>query len=237
MTILSICQNALKEISGFDVPNTIVGNNNETAVTTLAVLRREGARLAKKYNWDELVTEVTITTVASQANYDKPSDFRSFANVTQWDRTNNLRMRGPTTPGEWQFLKGSVTGNTGTIERWFRIRGTEILIHPTPATAGETLAYEYYSNAWVTLQSDSSNATEIAADNDMTRLDEELLTLGVKWRFLKAKGIPWEAEYREYEDLLQTLLGQNGGSPIVRLDRSALADRLTNVPEQGFGLP
>ena len=236
MTIVSICQNALKEISGFDVPNTFVGNLNETAVTTLSVLRREGMRL-RKFDWIELATEATISTVASQEAYDKPADFRSFANVSHWDRANNLRMRGPTTPGEWQFLKGSVTGETATIERWFRIRGQQILVHPTPPTSGEIIAYEYYSKNWIVLQSGGATAEEIASDNDTTLLDPELLTLGVKWRFLKAKGIPWEAEYREYEDLLQTLLAQSGGSPIVRLDKDSLSDRFTNIPEQGFGLP
>ena len=235
MTVKTICQNALKEISGFQVPSTIIDNNDETAVTALAVLRREGMRV-RKFDWVELIVEATITTVASQANYSKPTDFRKFANVTQWDRTNNFRMRGPTSPGEWQWLKGSVTGESATIERWFRIRGTEILVHPTPGTSGDTLAYEYYSQNWVTKASDSTKTDAPTADNDTVLLDEELLTLGVKWRFLKAKGIPWEAEYREYEDMLQTLLGENGVAGIVRLDQQSFADRMTNVPEQGFGL-
>jgi len=234
VTILAICQNALREISGFDVPGTIVGNQNETAVTVLAVLRREGMRL-RKFNWDALIAEGTIATVAGQASYARPDDFRHFANTSQWDRTNNLRLRGPTTPAEWQFLKGSVTGSTGTIERWFRVKGRQIFIHPTPETDNETIAYEYYSTNWVVVQSDGSTAAEITSDNDTVLLDDEVLTLGVKWRFLKAKGIPWEAEYREYEDMVQSLLGQNGGSPVVALDKPSFADRLTSVPEQGFG--
>lgn len=235
MTVLSICQNALKEISGFDVPNTIVGNQNETAVTAQAVLRREGMRL-RRFNWDTLIAEGVITTVAGSEDYAKPGDFRHFANMSQWDRTNNLRLRGPTTPAEWQFLKGSVTGATATIERWFRVKGQRIFIHPVPSASGDTIAYEYYSTNWIVLQSDGSTAGEIASDNDTALLDEEVLTLGVKWRFLKAKGIPWEAEYREYEDMLQSLLGQNGGNPVVALDRDGFADRLTGIPEQGFGL-
>ena len=235
MTVLSICQNALKEISGFDVPNTIVGNQNETAVTALAVLRREGMRL-RKFNWDTLIAEGLITTVAGSEDYAKPDDFRHFANMSQWDRTNNLRLRGPTTPAEWQFLKGSVAGATATIERWFRVKGRRIFIHPVPNASGDTIAYEYYSTNWVVLQTDGSTAGEIASDNDTALLDEEVLTLGVKWRFLKAKGIPWEAEYREYEDMLQSLLGQNGGSPVIALDNDRIADRLSGIPEQGFGL-
>lgn len=234
MTVLAICQNALREISGFDVPNTIVGNQNETAVTALAVLRREGMRL-RKFNWDALIVEGVLNTVAGQASYSKPDDFRHFANTSQWDRSNNLRLRGPTTPAEWQFLKGSVTGATATIERWFRVKGKQIFIHPTPSTTDETIAYEYYSTNWVLLQSGSGTAAEITSDNDTTLLDEEALTLGVKWRFLKAKGIPWEAEYREYEDMVQSLLSQNGGSPVVALDKPGFADRLTSVPEHGFG--
>lgn len=236
MTILSICQDALKEIGGWEVPDSIVENNNDTAINILALLKREGARLEKRYRWVQLITEGTITTTASTASYSKPSDFRRFANESQWDRTNNLEMNGPTNPQQWQFLKSSVSNESGTINRWFRIKGSLIYIHPTPDSTGDTLAFDYYSTNWLTIQSTGLPGSTIMSDNDTPLLDEDLLTLGVKWRFLKAKGIPWEAEYKEYIDLLDSLQAQDGGNPILRMDRDALSGLGTNVPDQGFGL-
>lgn len=236
MTVLTICQDALKEIGGFEVPDTFIGNNNETAVSALAVFIREGKRLTAKYDWQELIVEKTETTVANDNSYDRPDDFKKMVNETQWDRTNNLEMNGPVNPAMWQFFKSSVTGESGTINRWFRMRGNQLLIHPTPTVTGDTLVYEYYSKNWITKQADSTTVATPAADNDTPRLDEDLLTLGTKWRFLKSKGISWEAEYREYEDLLHSLRAQNGGNARLRLDTEPQSVLQTNVPDQGYGL-
>ena len=91
------------------------------------------------------------------------------------------------------------------------VRGTTISIYPTPGADGETIAYDYYSKDWISLSDGSGNAEVFANDNDTARIDEELLTLGLKWRFLQSKGFPFEAEYREYEDYIESALEDNGG--------------------------
>ncbi len=233
MSLLTICTNALQEIGGFDVPTTFYGNANLTATLAVAVSNREGKSLEKELRWSELVTEGTITTVASTATYAKPSDFRAFANMTQWDRTNLWRLNGPTPSIVWQWLKSGLVVASSN-RRWFMIRGAYITIYPTPTVSNETLAYDYYSNKWVTKQSDSTNASEWSADNDTARLDEDLLTLGVKWRFLQAKGMPFEAEYKEYEAIKDALKEDNGGRGMINLGtRSVNYDG--NLPETGIG--
>lgn len=236
MTLKTICQNALREISGFEVPDSFVGSSNDTAITCLNLVRREGTRLCRKYKWVELVTEATITTVASQQAYTKPSDFKMFANMSQWDRTNNFPVSGPVTSAEWQFLNSSVIGNSATITRWFMVRGTNINIYPIPSVSGDTIAYDYYSKNWITKQSDGSGATDFENDNDTVKLDENLLTLGLKWRFLQAKGFPFETEYRDYEDFLDSVREQDGGARKLRMDEN-FQSGITIVPESGFGLP
>lgn len=234
MTLLAICQNALKEIGGFDVPSSFYGNTNITATQCVALANREGKTLEKELRWAELLTEHTFTTTASTATYAKPSDFRAFANMSQWDRTNSWRLTGPTSSFVWQWLKSGITV-FATNTRFFAVRGAYIHIYPTPTVTGDTIAFDYYSNAWVTKQVDSSNVTEWSHDNDTARIDEDLITMGVKWRFLQAKGMPYEPEYKEYTSIKEALQEDNGGRGAINLNGSMRASLDGNLPDHGYG--
>jgi hypothetical protein len=231
MSLGTICRNALQEIGGFEVPATFAGNNNRTAVRCVALVNREGRYLEKKKRWTELITTHTFTTVTDQANYDLPDDFRAFANMSQWDRTNSRPLVGPTAPFVWQWLKGDVTAGN-TIDRFFRIQGGDLYIHPTPTVDGDTIAFDYYSKNWVT-DNLGDDADALDNDNDVPKLDEDLLTLGLKWRFLQAQGMPFDEEQAEWKDMLEETSSDNGGKGIIRLGPSRRV--WTNLPDTGFG--
>lgn len=231
MSLGTICTNALREIGGFEVPSTFGGNSNLTARRCVALVNREGHFLERKKRWTELITTYTFTTVNGTANYDLPSDFRAFANMSQWDRTNRRPLVGPTAPFVWQWLKGNVaSGNT--IDRFFRIQGGDIYIHPTPTVTGDTIAYDYYSKNWVT-DSDGDPAATCTSDNDVPRLDEDLITLGLKWRFLQASGMPFDTELAEWKDTLTEISSDDGGKGLISLGPSRRV--WTNIPDTGFG--
>lgn len=230
MSLLTICQNALKEIGGFEIPSSFYGSLNLTARQCVALVEREGKTLEREHRWVELIVSTTITTVSGTATYALESDFRAFANMSQWDRTNTRPLVGPTSGATWQWLKSGIA-NSGTIERWFRVQGSNVAIHPTPSSA-DTIAYDYYSKNLVDRQTGSDAAT-FASDNDTSLIDEELLTMGLKWRFLQAKGMPFEAEYKEYEAIKTDRISDNGGKGIICLGRPALVS--TNLPDTGYG--
>jgi hypothetical protein len=233
MTLLSICTAALDEIGGFDVPGSFYGNTNATAKQIVAICNREGKTLEKEIRWAELVTEHTFATVADTATYAMPSDFRAFGPMSQWDRTNNWRLTGPVPSLVWQWLKSGISVATG-INKWFMVRGAYFTIYPTPS-AVETIAFDYYSTSWVTKQVDSSNVAAWTADNDTSRINEDLITMGVKWRFLQAKGMPYEPEYKEYSAIKESLVEDNGGRGPINLGRSGGLNWDGNIPDQGYG--
>lgn len=234
MSLLSICQNALREIGGVEVPSSFVENGNLTARQCLALVLREGNTLERENRWSDLITEHTFTTVADQNSYDLPDDFRAFAEMSQWDRTANLPVMGPTPGFIWQFLKSGIAEGA-TINRWFRVQARKFVIHPTPQATGDTIAFDYYSKNWIIRQSDAANVSTFYSDNDTTRIDEELLTMGLKWRFLQAKGFPFEAEYREYEAIKSEVRSDDGGKGKINLGRSPLV--FNNLPDAGYGDP
>lgn len=236
MSLKDICSNAIKELGSFELPASFYGNTNLTARQCVALVQREGQTLVREHRWSELITSTTITTVAGQATYSLPADFHSFANMSQWDRSFHLPMIGPTSGANWQWLKSGISTAT-TINRWWRVRGSAIEVHPTPPADGETLAYDYYSKNWISYYSATTTGETSGivwtSDNDSSVLSEDLLTLGLKWRFLQAKGMPYEPEYKEYEAMKEATLADNGGKGVIQLGKQRIV--LTNLPDTGFG--
>lgn len=234
MSLLTICNAALAELAGFAVPSSFYGNGDGTAKLAVALVNREGQTLEKEHRWQELITEYTFTTTSGTATYALPSAFRAFANMSQWDRTNQRRMTGPINSAIYQYLKSGISVFGGP-ERFFIVRGNLFTIYPTP-TSTDTIAFDYYSKAWITKQTDLSNVSAWTADLDTARLDEDLLTMGLKWRFLQAKGMPFEPEYREYESIKEALQSDNGGRAVINMNGSMAGRQdFGNLPDTGFG--
>lgn len=233
MTLLTICQDAIEEIGEYEKPSTIVGNQNATARRLLALANREGQALSKRASWQCLLKEHTITTTASDDTEALPSDYRSFVNLTWWDQTNFWKLFGPATPVQWQELKSGII--TEGVRRWIRLQGDQINIHPVPPSSGETLSVWYISDQWCQ-SSGGAGQVKWLADTDVAKVDENLFTLGVKWRFLNRNGLPYEEEFNEYEREVDKAVARDTGAPSVRLDESArIRDGFVNIQEGSFG--
>ena len=233
MSLISICQNALKGISGFSIPSTFYGNLDATASLIVAVANESGQDLEKEIRWQELISEHTFATVIGTATYALPTGFRAFADMSQWNRTTLRRLSGPVPSTVYQWLKSGLTVSAAG-RNYFMIRGNLFTIYPTP-TAVQTIAFDYYDKRWVTKQIDSSFSTSWTADLDTSRIDEDLITADVKWRFLQAKGMPFETEYLRYETIKSLLSGDNGGRDSIRMGGPVASDGNSNMPDTGYG--
>lgn len=198
-------------------------------------------------------TTVQMSAVASSSNvgasyqfgqikYALPTDIRSFINATYWDRNFRWPMLGPLSPVEWEVIVSGISPVGPRIR--FRVVNNEMEIQPLPGE-GQTdqIAYEYVSNAFCTDSSGTPNTAvggvcKFAADTDLYRWPENTLRLGIKYRFLKAKGLAWGDEYKEYTDARDFQLSVSGGSRSLRMN--AVASGLhflnySNVPDTGYG--
>ena len=67
-------------------------------------------------------------------------------------------------------------------------------------------------------------------------IDEDLITLGVRWRFLQAKGDTFENEKMEYMLRLESLQGADGGRDAIRFgERRDRVFMPNNIPDSNFG--
>lgn len=224
-TLLSICHAALQQIGQFNVPTSIYGNADPTAVQLLALANLSGQQLTKRYKWQALIETHTFPTANGTETYALPSDYQKFSNITFWNRSAYERMEGPVSNSMWELLKSGNLAAVGGVQ-YFRVAANLFGIYPTP-TAIETIAYQYYSREWIEGQ------TEFGDDSDEPKLDTDLMALDVRWRFLSAKGLSWESERADFEDALAVARADDGGKDAIRL--SAPPTYPLNIPEGNWG--
>ena len=225
MSLLTMCTDAAREL-GLPVPTGVVSSADPLTLMLLRVANEEGKSLASRADWQNLTSEHTFTTVAADAQTSSiPSDFDHIVSDTMFNRTTTRKVYGPISESDWQRYKASLTSYVNPA---FRIRGGSILMAPTQ-TAGQTVAYEYISNKWC--QSAAGTAlSAFASDSDTAKLDEELIRLGMVWRFRKAKGLEYTGQRDDYERRLLDFILRDGAK--ARLDAScSVSDYTPRAPQ------
>lgn len=237
-TLLQLIQQAMNEI-GMPEPTAIVGQVDDQSKQLLSLANREGKDFSVLANsrggWQNLHKEWTFTTVSGTADYALPSDFEYFANRTFWDGNMLWELLGPITAQEKQLLRyGAVTSGP---RRKFYVRENKLYLVPTPETTGDLIAYDYYSNAWCESNTGVSQQRWIA-DTDTYKLDEDCFIEGIKWRFLRAKGLDYGEEKLAYDTDCMRVLGRDGGSRELSLSKRVVNQFIdnSNVPDSGFGV-
>lgn len=213
MSLLTIIQDAANRI-GIPQPAAVIGSSDPQVRRLLGLAQQEGKELAKRGPWQALVAEKTLTATATETQSGAiPADFDRMIEGTFWNRTQDRRVVGPLTAQKWQQLQ---TGLYTSVWDAFRIRGDALLMYPTP-TAGDSLAYEYVSKYWCENAAGATQRAAWVADDDVGILDEELMTLGLVWRFKKANGLEYGEDFRSYEMAVSQKLAHDGGSSILDL--------------------
>jgi hypothetical protein len=218
VSLLTACQAVVKETGIGDSPATIISNTDPAAVQLNALAERCAKRIAKM-NWQRMIREQTITTVASTEEYALPSDWARYIGETAWDSTSYWQMRGAITPQAWQALKRGIV-TLVTARKQFRLRGNKVLVIPTPS-AVETLIIEYVRNTpWVAVDGTTYRAAA-TVDTDTTVFPENLLELDLKWRYKHAKGLDYTEDFNEAEREISLAFAQDSPAMTVNYGRSA----------------
>lgn len=226
MTLLTVCQDILRETKSSSIPGTIIGNNDDVAKQIFQAIKTSITDLARNYQWQELQKEYTFSSVIAQAGYDLPSDFDRMVDNTFWNASQNWAMIGGLTPESWRVLKNSLLTQAETVE-YFRIRGNQIIIHRTPSVV-ESYVYEYITKNIVKSASNVAQS-EFLADTDNTVIDEYLVRLDTTWRWLKNNGRSYAEEKNMAEKAIAERIKANGSrgtitaKPIIEIYNSMIS--------------
>jgi hypothetical protein len=211
-------QNASMRL-GLNNPTSVITSNDEQVIQLLALANQEGNELMLRQPWQVLTKEKTFTGTAAAAQTGAlASDFDRFVDESFFNRTQKKPVYGPISSQEWQFMQAVVST---TLVESFRVRGDSVLITPTP-NGTDTYAYEYISNLWCQT-SGATGQTAWASDTDTGVLSEELMTLGIIWRFLRQKGMDYAESFRTYELNVANAIIHDGGKRRLNFGRRGLS--------------
>jgi hypothetical protein len=203
-------------------------------LTTL--LNELGRQLVREFQWSQLVTAYTFSTVASTQTYAPPTDMLKLVDQSEWNRSTKFPMGGPLSPQSWEYLQALVTAASFTT--LFKLQGGQIYLYPTPSGV-QTMAFQYVSSWWVaptaTPTVRTSDKTTVASD--VLFFDPQVLNLGLQWKFRRRKNMDFATQEEDYRAALEAaknedpapVLSLNGGRPFIPL----LDGR--NIPPTGFG--
>lgn len=239
MSLLTLVQAASRRM-GLPVPTAVFASTDQQILEILEYAQTEGKELAEAVPWQALMTERTFTSVAQavQTGAIPAAAFTSsgvprIINDSMFNRTTQRKVFGPITPQEWQARQA--LSALATVDLYYRLRGNDIMLSPTPS-AGQTIAFEYIANTFC--QSSGGAAQSAwAADSDTGRVSEELITLGIIWRFQTKNGLPQAAaSYAKYLDERDKAASRQEAAPTLNAGmRRSQGYGWPNVPEVGFG--
>ncbi len=239
LNLLAMCQRALREKAEFSVPSTIVGNTDATAVRLLNLADRTGRTIRNLITWQAMIQTYTFSTADGTETYALPSDFISFIDLTQWDRTNYTPLQGPQSAAAWEVVRsGNVASASQLVSVW-RLAGNLFSIRPVP-TSVRTIAYQYIGKNWILANGDSSATKEyFSVDTDTCIFDDDLMVMGIKERFEAViNGVDFVPS-PEYQALIDAAIASDGGKQVITFGPPKFWRSVSgggNLPEGGFGL-
>lgn len=214
MSILTIAQDVAME-TGFTKPSSLVGNTDEIAVQLLALIKKETRALSDRFLWNKLVKRGTFNFVSGTDAYPIAtiaSDFKDFIPNTIWNYSARRPLIGPISPEDYEIQKNYLV--TSAIDKMVYVYNNTVYITPTPSST-DTINFEYTTlNIYQTAV--GVGKTDITLDTDVTTIREFLVELGVKLRFMVAKGLITTAElknsfeYQDYTDQMQKAMLTDG---------------------------
>ncbi len=230
-TLLQICQDAAEGVQDVSVPSTIFGNSAPSARLLKSLAQDTGRSLERSYKWQALKREYNFATSDGVTGYDLPDDIRRFANMTLWSATDQWPLLDAS-DAAWRALQTGIVASG--IRFFYSVFANRLNLDPAPGASPFTIVFDYYSKYFI----ETSGGTGIdrwAADTDVSRLDGNLMTLGIRYRYLARAGLPYDEEKAEFLDAIKHLIADDRPRPIINVGMVPRY-RPVNVPDGNWAL-
>ena len=213
MSLLTIVSDARSRLN-LGTVSSVFSNEDLGVVQMMGLLQDIGDELAERNFWQRLNIAGTITGDGSTTLWTVPADFSGLSPGLQF--TSNLypmfNLNGPVTNEELARLKAFPIA---PIRPVWRIINNQIEFWPALQN-GEIVTYNYYSPNWIYTVA-LTRVARWTADTDISLIDEKVLTRGLEWRWLAAKGFDYAEAFRRYEQSLDRADGRQDTGRIVTM--------------------
>ena len=213
--LLTIVKDATQRM-GLSIPTAVASSADPQILQFMGLLNEEGKELTQRTNWAALDFEATFTTTAVELQGVLSTiapGLKFIINDTIYNRTLRRPVFGPLGAQIWQQRKAMFL--TGPWNQ-FRVRNGQVLFNPAP-TVGQDCFFEYSGTTWVTDVGGTVYSDGFQADTDVPLLDKDILTLGLIWRWKRAKGIKFTADQQQHELAIINAIGRDGSKPILSM--------------------
>ena len=217
MSLLSLVIAACRSPGiNLDAPNAVATSTNETVLRLMQIVNEEGKDLAQRGAWQALQLQASFATVATESQGVLTTiapNINYIINDTIWDTTRRRPLFGPLTPQQFQQQKSMYM--TGPWYQ-FRVRAGLLLFVPVSA-AGDACVFEYITKGWCTDVAGTASKTAYALDTDVSLLNEDIMKLGVVWRWKQGNGLDYAEDYAKYERQVANALGRDASKPVLNM--------------------
>ena len=218
MTLLELVQQfSLRE--GLPYPTAVASSAEKGHLLAMGLLNEELDDLVEVYNWTGTVREATFTSVAASDQgaiaTHAPYGFIAMLNKTFFDRTDQRPMFGPLSATGWQVEQAMATSQTFYH---YRIQRGHIYTEAA-MPAGHTMAFEYSSN-YAVEDVQAVPKRYFTADTDTPVIKDTILLRGLKWRWLRKQGLPYEEQEAQHIAMTRLAFAKDGTKPTLDMGDS-----------------
>lgn len=222
MSLLSVVRRA-NALVGLRRPSVAAQAPDATSTAQMAEMARiEAESLANAHDWSGIVLSHQFTTVGNQRQPGAlPDDFARFT-FGGGVYGPQGRITGPVDKADWSRITVPAWGRGAGLYGSFRVFAGGMEIFPQPA-AGQTYRYDYVTRL---IYADAAGTPKDTwdADTDTCAIPENLIALGIVWRWLQAKGLDYGEAMRNFEIEFGKLAGNDGaGRGPIAIGRSRFA--------------
>lgn len=239
-TYIEVVQLTLQSV-GHPKPADVAGSLDEAVLRCGFYANQAGTELKDQHDWNELNKSAEISIFSdfvgqTEKAFDLPSDFDSFVDDTQWDRSTQLPAIGPVNPQDWQWLV--VREAMITTRFMWRIRNKQLWIKSPPETA-TPFTFEYNSKNWCVDGLTAASKDLMSNNSDYHVYPWQLVVLLTRAKWLKTEGYDSTQAEADYTRSLEAETGANLGNTALSLVPGVGYPYLTpgrNLPDTGYGL-
>lgn len=200
-TVRAFCQRA-----GLPIPAAVYGSADPQVGQIYGLMEELLEDLEDRKVWQQNSREATFTTVATESQGSiltiADAGFMQILPDTFFNRTTNLKVDTGLSAAKWQAIKAG-PGAAGPFYR-SRLRQNELLLTPTPP-AGETMAFEYRSNAFIRNAANTAYLTAWASDSDQLVLPDSIGVSWLQFAWRRRKGLDYAEDQLTYERHIASL--------------------------------
>jgi hypothetical protein len=230
-TLLTICQDAIEGVQENAVPSTIIGNSSPVAVLLKSCAQDIGRSLERGYKWQALKKSYSFATSNGVTAYDVPEEMRRFVNMTIWSATDQWPLVNVSHKRFRELQSGIVLSS---IRFQYEYSANQININPAPGADAVNIVFDYFTSYFCE-SSSGTGQDRWAADSDVSRLDGNLMTLGVRYRYLARQGLPYDEEKAEFLAAISDLRADD--QPLTVIDVGVIPQGYpVNVPDGNWSL-